>query len=322
MKRIILFLLFYLFGSFSYCQSFAEIQAYIDQYKSIALEQERLYGIPATITLAQGILESGAGTSKLTLHANNHFGIKALGGWNGPVYLAWDDEPVKSRFRKYDSAEESFRDHSLVLKNSPRYRFLFQKSIFDYRAWAVGLQTAGYATSPNYAKALIGYIDAYALYTLNGGVKLRPGKTITVTTTITTNTEEDWQMDKSEVSTEQEALVKIISRYVVEINGVKCTLLYPGQTTSTLSQKYDISQQKLLEYNEVKSVKDIKEGDVVYLAKKKKRYHGIRDYYTVKDGDSYYSISQQFGIRLAYLLQMNGKSSVSSIVPGEKLLLK
>jgi LysM repeat protein len=323
MKRCV-----FLFAFFSCCivtsfaQSSAEIQSYISLYKQIALDQEKEYGIPASITLAQGILESAAGTSQLTVNTNNHFGIKALGGWDGPVYLAWDDEPVKSRFRKYDSAEESFRDHSLVLANSPRYRSLFQKSVYDYRAWAVGLQTAGYATSPNYAKALIGYIDAFALYALNGGVKLRSGKKVTITMTVPAKEEEEWQLDSSEISTEQEEVMQVANRYVVEINGVRCTILYPGQTLSMLSQKYDIPQQKLLEYNEVKTTKDINEGDVVFLASKRKRYHGIQDYYVTKEGDNFHSISQQFGIRMESLLRLNNKTMVSAAQPGEKLSLK
>ena len=139
-----------------YAQSSSDIQSYITQYRQIALEQERRYGIPASITLAQGILESGAGKSMLTRNANNHFGVKAFGGWTGEVFLAWDDERQKSRFRKYSSAMESFRDHALFLRNNSRYRSLFANSVYDYRAWAIGLQRAGYATAGNYAKALIG----------------------------------------------------------------------------------------------------------------------------------------------------------------------
>ena len=320
-KKVVVAFVF-LFPLLSFSQTPSEIHAYIEKYSQVALDQEKEYGIPASITLAQGILESAAGTSQLTVNANNHFGIKALGGWEGPVYLAWDDETEKSRFRKYDSAEESFRDHSFVLKNSPRYSSLFKKSVYDYRAWAIGLQTAGYATASNYAKALIGYIDAYALYAINGGVKLRSGKTVTITTIESTRAEDDCHKNDTVMSEEQEEIDRIESHYVVEINGVRCAILYPGQTLSTLSQKYDISRQKLLEYNEVKSSTDIKEGDVVYLASKKRRYHGIQDYYIVKDGDTLHSISQQFGIRLGSLIRMNRKSSVSTITPGEKLMLK
>lgn len=303
-------------------QSSSEIKAYIEKYTQIALEQEKEFGIPAPITLAQGILESGAGTSSLTRNTNNHFGIKAFGNWTGEVYLAWDDEPVKSRFRTYANPEESFRDHSLILKNGSRYRSLFSKSVFDYRSWAVGLQLAGYATAQDYAKALIGYIDAYALYSVNGGVKLRPGKTVTITTTVLVDTEEEWAMADDEVSEEEEIVRKAVSRYVVAINDVRCTILYPGQTLASLSQKYDISRKSLLEYNEAISEKDIVEGGIVYLEPKRTKYKGIQDYYFVKEGDSLYSVSQQFGIKVKSLVKMNGKTPLSSLVAGEKLRLK
>lgn len=303
-------------------QSASEIRAYIAKYTNIALQQEKEYGIPAPITLAQGILESGAGTSQLTIKTNNHFGIKALGKWNGSYYLAWDDEPVKSKFRTYASAEDSFKDHSLILRNSSRYSGLFRKSVYDYRSWAVGLQNAGYATAQNYAKALIGYIDAYALYAVNGGVKLRPGKTVTITTTIIADSDEDWIMDDSEASEEQLEVDSIISRCVVEINDVRCTLLYPGQSLAGIAQKYDIPKQLLLKYNEVQSEADIPEGGIVFLGKKRPRYKGIQDFYRVKEGDTLYSVSQQFGIRLACLLKMNRKSELAIVSPGEKLRLK
>lgn len=302
-------------------QSATEILDYIDRYKKIALEQEVEFGIPAPVTLAQGILESGAGTSRLTRNTNNHFGIKAFGNWNGGVYLAWDDEPVKSRFRKYDTAEESFRDHSLILKRGSRYASLFKRSVYDYRAWAVGLQAAGYATAPDYAMALIGFIDAYALYAVNGGVKLRPGKTVTITTTVLREREE-WQMDESEVSEEQEMVNRAVSRWVVSVNDVRCTILYPGQTLSVLARKYDISKRDLLHYNEVSSEQDIPEGGIVFLGQKRNKYRGIQDFHRVKEGETLYSISQQYGIKLDSLIKMNGKTRFSSITVGEKLQLK
>ncbi len=176
MKRPFFVIVFLALFNGLFAQSPSEIRAYIDKYKLLALEQEKLYGIPAPITLAQGILESSAGTSGLATKANNHFGIKAFGGWSGGIYLAWDDEPTKSKFRVYKSAQESYTDHSKFLKDNGRYQSLFNISIYDYRGWANGLQKAGYATSKKYAKALIGYIDAYELYAINGGVKLKPGK--------------------------------------------------------------------------------------------------------------------------------------------------
>lgn len=306
-------------------QDSSDILAYIMQYKQIALQHEKEFGIPAPITLAQGILESGAGKSSLTQRSNNHFGIKKGTGWNGPLCYAWDDDPQKSPFRVYSSAAESYRDHSIFLKNNGRYRSLFSKSVYDYRGWANGLQRAGYATSPTYAKALIGYIDSYKLYAINGGVKLRPGKTVTITKTITREeliVRKDIQMDETEESEEQESFENTIRKFVVEINGVRCTILYPGETLSSIAMKYDISKYDLLAYNETTSENDFQEGDIVFLDKKKKKYEGAQDYYRAKEGESLYAISQKFGIRLANLTKMNHKNSFSSLTDGEKIILK
>ena len=321
---VILFLEFWVICN-TFAQSSSDITSYILQFKQIALDQEREFGIPAPITLAQGILESGAGKSGLTRKSNNHFGIKKGTGWNGPLCYAWDDDPQKSPFRVYSSAAESYRDHSMFLKNNSRYRSLFSKSVYDYRGWANGLQRAGYATSPTYAKALIGYIDSYKLYAINGGVKLRPGKTVTITRTITRAeliTRKDIQMDETEESEEQEEFENTIRKFVVEINGVRCTILYPGETLSSIAMKYDISKRDLLLFNETTSENDIQEGDVVFLGKKKKKYEGALDIYRAKDGESLYTVSQRFGIKLASLTKMNHKTSFSVLSEGEKLRLK
>ena len=287
-------------------QSSADIRNYIAKYSQIALDQERAYGVPASITIAQGILESGAGKSGLTRNANNHFGIKAFGGWKGPIYQAWDDEPNKSKFRVYASAAESFRDHSLFLKNNSRYRSLFQKSVYDYRGWAIGLQKAGYATAQTYAKALIGFIDAYQLYAINGGVKLRSGTTVTIRKPAGGGKQQqqgrpeflpEEQMDENEESEEEKSVKNAVQKFLVEVNDVRCTVLYPGQTLSSVSMKYDIPKQKLLEFNETTRESDFKEGDIVFLEKKKSKFTGAQDFYRVKEGDTVYGISQQFGSR-------------------------
>lgn len=306
-------------------QSSADIQAYITKYRDIALEQEHKYGIPAPITLAQGILESGAGKSGLTRASNNHFGIKKGKSWLGPTYAAQDDEPQKSHFRVYDSAAESFRDHSLLLRTN-RYCHLLEKSVYDYRGWAIGLQRAGYATSPTYAQSLIGYIDAYRLYAINGGVKLRPGKTITITRTITVEElveRTEIILPEDEVSEEEEVVSGAIQRngFMVEINSVRCTVIYPGETLASVSMKYDIPQSKLLEFNETTNCNDLKEGDIVFLEKKRKRYFGALDYYRVHKGETLYQISQQFGIRVSNLAKMNNLSIFSTLSEGQKLIL-
>ena len=305
-------------------QSASDILLYIEKYKGIALEQERRHGIPAPITLAQGILESGAGKSGFTRNSNNHFGMKALGGLSGGVYKAWDDEPQKSSFRVYASASDSFEDHSKVLL-APRYRSLFTKSIYDYRGWAIGLQKCGYATAKNYAVALIGFIDTYRLYAINGGVKLRAGKTIVIRQTANNAPpvfDDDVVMDEEEQSEEEQTVKEAVTRYVVDINDVACTILYPGTTLSSISMQYDIPKDQLLEFNEVVVEEELHEGDIVFLDKKKKKFTGPKDFYTVREGDSLYGISQQFGIKLASLAKMNRMDMSEKVHPGEKLKLK
>lgn len=324
------------FASGASAQSSSDIRNYIAKYSQIALDQERAYGVPASITIAQGILESGAGKSGLTRNANNHFGIKAFGGWKGPIYQAWDDEPNKSKFRVYATAAESFRDHSLFLRNNSRYRSLFQKSVYDYRGWAIGLQKAGYATAQTYAKALIGFIDAYQLYAINGGVKLRSGATVTIRRPVQTGGNKnkqqqqqgrpeflpEEQMDENEESEEEKSVKEAVMKFLVEVNDVRCTVLYPGQTLSSVAMKYDIPKQKLLEFNETTRESDFKDGDIVFLEKKKSKYNGAQDFYRVKEGDSLYDISQQFGIKTASLAKMNDKNLFSALKEGEKLRLK
>ena len=301
------------------------VQLYIAQHKDIALNNEKEYGIPAPIILAQGILESGAGTSGLTQASNNHFGIKAGSKWTGRVYQAWDDEPQKSRFRCYDSAAESYQDHAKVLTTNSCYRDLFEISIYDYRRWAHGLKKAGYATAPHYAQALIGIIDQYRLYEINGGVKLKPGKTVTITRYVEVEKsmfDEDSVMDENEESEEQTMIVNAMKRYVVEINDIHCTVLQPGETLSGIARKYDISPDDLLKFNELASEHLLKEGDIVFLTKKKKKYDGSQDVYIAKSGDSLYGISQSFGIQLHRLAKLNNMNDYARLDEGTRIYLK
>ena len=312
-------------SNLSWAQSVSDVKAYIKKYEQIALKQEREFGVPASIILAQGILESGAGTSSLIRMAKNHFGIKAYGGWTGDVYLAWDDEQSKSRFRKYKSDLASFEDHSKFLRENKRYQKLFAISVYDYRGWALGLQRAGYATASHYAKALIGYIDAYKLYAINGGVKLRPGKTVVLVRQVKTEKpvfDADCQILETEKTEEDRQIDRIFRRFVVEINEVRCTILYPGETLSSVSKKYDISKSDLLAYNEVGNESGFKEGDIVFLEEKKERYEGAQDYYKVREHDTMYGISQQFGVKLASLIRMNARDFFSELKAGEMLKLK
>lgn len=306
-------------------QNAAAIQKYIEKYKAVALQHEKEYGIPASITLAQGILESGAGTSSLTRASNNHFGIKAGNGWSGRVHLAWDDEVVKSRFRCYNSPEESFQDHAKLLSTSKNYRNLFKINIYDYRGWAYGLKKARYATSPTYAQALIGLIDHYKLYAINGGAKLRPGKTVIITTykdVVKPVFEEEYIIPDDEITEEEASVVEAMNRYVAEINDIHCTIIQPGEDLASISRKYDIAPSDLMNYNELASENQAKEGDIIFLDKKKKKYTGSQDVYIAKGGESLYDISQSFGIQLKQLAKLNKMSEYILLDKGTRLYLK
>ena len=317
--------------------------AYINQYAPFALEQEQKYGVPAPVTLAQGIVESGSGRSKLTRNTNNHFGIKSHGK-KGKVYYAKDDDPGLSSFRVYSSPRDSYEDHSrFLIENSRRYGFLFRLNKYDYRGWCWGLQKAGYATNPQYAVSLIQTIEHYRLYKINDGVKMIPkkgqknsgdsgGGTIikritTTTTTVTTVApteipEMEFVEDDVESEEEQEydRLMKL--PYVSSINGVRCKRIYPGDLVSNIAIDNDISISELLKYNEMTDIDDFSEGDIVYLEEKRNKFTGPQDIYTVMDGDTWHGISQQFGVNFSYLINKNKKNYFVAPVPGEKLKLK
>lgn len=322
-KISLLIILLFAGRGFAYTPS--DVQAYIQKYKDIALKNEREYGIPATIILAQGILESGAGKSELTRLSNNHFGIKAGSAWKGGVHLAWDDEVQKSRFRSYSKAEESFADHARLLTGLSYYRPLFSINIYDYRGWAHGLKKAGYASAPNYAQALIGIIDQFRLYEINGGVKLRPGKTVVITRYIDVEKpvfEEDCVMEQEEESEEQIMIEDASRKYAVLINDVHCTVVQPGEDLSSISRKFDISRADLLKYNELGSESQVKEGSIIFLSSKKKKYQGSQDFYVAQKGDNLYDVSQMFGIQLQQLAKKNGMNEYVRLREGQRIYLK
>ena len=225
--------------------------AYIDQYKGIAIEQMHKYRIPASITLAQGLLESGAGRSTLATKANNHFGIKVSGNWTGPYVLRNDDAP-NEKFRKYNNARESYEDHSRFLQGR-RYQGLFQLKITDYRGWARGLKAAGYATSPTYAESLIRIIEMYNLYQFdNGSYKQDRKKTAAVLPV--TNTQSSFFQTHTLYAHNKNYFI------IVEI----------GDNMATISKETGISLKKLYQYNDLPLDYAPTQGDLIYLKKKQK----------------------------------------------------
>lgn len=286
---------------------------YIDKYKDLAMEQQQKYKIPASITLAQGLLESGAGRSRLATEANNHFGIKTPGGWTGPYILADDDRP-KERFRKYRSVRESYEDHSLFLLK-PRYKRLFTYKITDYKAWAHGLKACGYATNPVYAKSLIRIIEAYSLHQFD---TRKPNKRIQ-------NDASDMYNAKGEKGKLSRTYLKRLYRNKIKAKKIPpffrthavyyCNdnyfiVVQENDDLATISQATGIEIEDILEYNDLTLDYTLTIGDILFL--RKKRSKASKEYATtphiVQPGQSMYDISQMYGIRLKKLYKLNGLS--------------
>ncbi|MBQ0048263.1 MAG: glucosaminidase domain-containing protein [Prevotellaceae bacterium] len=295
--RSYFFALALLFASSIFAQQRnAVYQQYIDQYKDMAIEQMRQHHIPASITLAQGLLESAAGRSELARKANNHFGIKVSSDWKGP-YSVHDDDRKGEKFRKYSKVEDSFNDHSLFLKRQ-RYSSLFQLDPMDYKAWARGLKACGYATSPTYAQRLIDIIELYDLHDYDEdryGLKPKKYKQEVVTSTRHT---------------------------VTQVNGINCIVARSGDTWDALAKETKIKKKKLLAFNEVDEDFTIPAGMNIFLAKKaKKADDKYKDtWHKIQQGESMYTISQFYGIRIENLYKMNFKDE--SYVPAAGDLLK
>lgn len=278
----------------------AVYQQYIEIYKDLAIEQMKKYNIPASITLAQGLLESSAGRSTLATMGNNHFGIKCH-DWKGPTMLRDDDAPNEC-FRVYSNPRASYEDHSKFLQR-PRYQSLFRLKVTDYRGWANGLKACGYATSPTYATNLINIIEAYRLY----------------------------QYD-AQKSYDTFVINHSVASAKVELKGQQPHRLYSynknyyviarrGDTFASLSKELGVSAYKLALYNERDVVDMLADGDVVYLCKKQK--HAAKEYrgryHVVKNGESLYTIAQHYGVRLSRLYVWNGLGLDYSAKVGDKI---
>ena len=299
MKRPIFtfFLLFAALGTaFSQVKWNKAYSDYFNQWGEVAMQQMIQYRIPASITLAQGVLESAAGRSELALRANNHFGIKC-NGWTGRRSYHDDDERGEC-FRAYDNAYQSYVDHSVFLSTSQRYRRLFDLKRTDYKGWAKGLKACGYATSPTYAAKLIEIIETYKLYQYDEGKEF--------------NKRENILLQQGEM------------RNIYTFNKNYYIRARRGDTFRRIAEDVDISYRKLAKYNERDKHDVLEEGEIIWLGKKakkapkafKKRPH------RVQPGESMYIISQRYGIRLKYLYKMNGLSPDYVIKPGDLLRVR
>ncbi|MBQ8224100.1 MAG: glucosaminidase domain-containing protein [Bacteroides sp.] len=262
-------------------------QAYIKQYAPLAVEQMKQHRIPASITLAQGLLESGAGRSTLARKSNNHFGIKCGSGWKGKS-VRYDDDARNECFRAYRHPKDSYEDHSLFLTRGSRYAFLFKLKITDYKGWARGLKKAGYATDPSYANRLITIIEDYDLYKYDSqGMSKRAAR--------------QWAKELKK----KPWLVNPHQVYIA--NDLAYIVARDGDTFRHLGGEFDISWKKLVKYNDLHKEYTLEAGDIIYLKEKSKKAAKPYTRYIVKDGDSMHSISQKYGIRLKNLYKMNKK---------------
>ena len=276
-------------------------QQYIDQYKDVAIEQMRRWKVPASITLAQGILESGAGQSELARKGNNHFGIKCH-GWSG-TSVYHDDDNKNDCFRAYPSAFDSFEDHSRFLASGQRYRDLFRLKLTDYKGWARGLKSAGYATSSTYATRLIEIIQCYKLYEYD-------------------NTKE---YDKYIANHTRDHGIGGQPLHPIKMyNKNYFVIARRGDTFRLIGEEIGVSYKKIASYNERDKDDPLEEGEVIWLKKKQKKapeeYKDRRHY--VRHGESLYFIAQKYGIRLKSLYKMNHLPPDYELRIGDELRLR
>lgn len=288
-------------------------QDYIDKYKVIAVKKMLDHGIPASITLSQGILESGAGKSKLAMEANNHFGIKCHIGWTGDTYIM-DDDKRNECFRKYAKAEDSFEDHSLFLTTRSRYAFLFEIPVTQYKDWAHGLKKAGYATNPKYAHLLIKVIEDNNLYEFDKikslselGVEVdqNPGGEFIIT---------DHGEDFKPVS------VSATQRLIYENHGVRYVLAIHNDTYEKIAAEFEIYSWQLRKYNDADKKTTLQAGEFVYIEKKNKKAR-IK-YHIVQRNETLRAICQKYAVRMKNIKKMNGIKKEGPLREGERLKLR
>jgi LysM repeat protein len=297
-------------------------EAYIDTYKDIAVSEMKRTGIPASITLAQGMIESDYGRSMLAREANNHFGIKCHNDWAGPKVFHNDDRRNEC-FRKYSKPEDSFYDHSEFLKSTSRYGFLFNLSPSDYKAWAHGLKKAGYATNPDYANMLIRTIEEKNLHYYDNGYKSAessPKKQLPVKEDVSVQDTDKTLRTYSPVS--ESNLVAARVPRIMENNRIQYIVVKDGDTREKIEEEFQLLRWELPKYNELKNDFNITPGQVLYIQPKREKAESGKEYYNTVEGDSMYLISQRFGIKLKSLYKMNRMQEDSEPETGSTIWLR
>ncbi len=290
-------------------------EEYINRYKDIAIEQMEKYKIPASITLAQGMLESGNGNSRLSKKANNHFGIKCHKDWKGKKIYAKDDRK-RECFRKYKNAERSFLDHSFFLTERDRYAELFKYKITDYKSWAKGLKKAGYATNKKYPKLLIKIIEENELYKYddkNASSKYssrKKGKDKIITPEIVYSKETDFE----------EIEIKGNNRKIYLNNKKKFIYARESDKIGSIAKEFEIYKWQVYKNNDLSKNDSLVAGQIVYLQKKRRK--GAQKFHTFCENETMYSVSQLYGIQLKYLYKKNDMKEGELPKVGHKLLLR
>lgn len=294
-------------------------KAYTDQYQAAAMLNMQRSGVPASITLSQGILESGAGTSELSVNANNHFGVKCGNNWTGKTYMKKDDDRdekgnlKESCFRKYEKVEDSYMDHAQFLrdpKKEQRYGFLFKLDPTDYKGWAKGLQSSGYSTSNTYADKLIDIIERYHLYEYDV-----PGS----------NTASAVPEAAAVASaTGADVPLQTATNRVGKINNVKVVAAREGESISDIAKAYRLSPDKVAEYNDrgYTPIQKLKANTRVFINAKKDKWSGsTATEHVVKPNQTMFDISQLYGVKLNKLLERNVLSRGQEPAEGQRILL-
>jgi hypothetical protein len=289
-------------------------QEYIDTYKDLAIKKMAEFGIPASITLAQGLLESDDGNSELALNAKNHFGIKCHKGWDGRTYYM-DDDTRNECFRKYRYVVDSYRDHSLFLSQRDRYASLFDLEITDYKGWARGLKKAGYATNPRYADLLIRIIEENNLDQFDhvdlAGTYASEVETKSI----------DERPFLSAVDTDSLVPIKVVGNRKIFINnGVKYIIARDGDDFYKIAQDLNIYSFQIPKYNDLKKKDRIEMGEILYVEKKKNR--GLVDKHIVREGETMRTISQIYAVKLKKLYKLNGMLEGSHPVVGSSVYIR
>ena len=286
-------------------------EIYIEKYSALAVEEMYRSGIPASITLAQGLLESGNGRSELAVKSNNHFGIKCHNNWDGKKVYHDDDEKGEC-FRKYPKPEDSYRDHSDFLRYRARYRFLFDYPVTDYKAWAFGLKKAGYATDPEYPTKLIRLIEEYELHQFDSRKPLASSQLPVSPTVI--------DQVKPLSDSQREEFHFILSREMYSQNGVPFVYSVEGETYESIAASNRLFLGEILRFNDASKTDKLAPGTVVYLQSKKKQAAKGLDKHVMEEGESLRDISQKYAVRLSRIYKINGFDK--TYVPKEGDIIK